>query len=185
MTCALAAAAVAAVGFGQYANAGIDVFIFEAGGNVETTFSGTFDLDATGGLHGNFNGYNGFLPDIGAYATGGNVDTYFIDALEWTRYGPGGFGNWDVFTGDAFVLFTDPVLGLPGGYVSGDFISGTTTKFGATLASLGMDIGNYTTLITGASGVSDYVTIHVAIPAPGALALLGVAGLLGRRRRRA
>ena len=178
----MAAAVVAILAFGQETKAGIIVNIFENGGNVESEFSGTFDLAATLGFFGTFNGYNGWLPNIGAFGTGGSVDTYSMDAPFWTPYGSGDvFGNWDVNTGDAFVLFTNPVIGLPAGYISGDFISGTTTEFGATLAGLGMDVGSYVTTLTG--DVSDTVTINV-LPTPGALALLGLCGLVGTRRRR-
>ena len=64
-TSLIAAAVVATLAFGQQTSAGIIVNIFENGGNVESEFSGTFNLDATQGFFGTFDGYNGYLPSIG------------------------------------------------------------------------------------------------------------------------
>ena len=56
---------------------------------------------------------------------------------------------------------------------------------GVTLASLGMVLGETVTVSWGNGGLNERGTINTLVPAPGAMALLGVAGFVSRRRRRA
>lgn len=178
----IVAASFAAAGA---ANAQIVINIVESGGDVQATLSGDFDLAATQGFISTSGAYNGYSPALGAVAfTSGNTDYYGMTQSTWTPFGSGGFGNWDASSGDALALFSNPVLGVPSGYVSGQALSATATKFGTTLAALGMDVGTYTTTLVGPSGVSDSVIVNVGIPAPGTAALLGLGGLAAIRRRR-
>ncbi|MFT5205661.1 MAG: MYXO-CTERM domain-containing protein [Phycisphaerales bacterium] len=169
------------------ANAAIVINLNEVGGNIEMDFSGTMDLDALHGMFGTFAAYNGLISNLGVLATSGSVDAYNIDPSysQWTAYGTdGSFFSWSSTTGDAFALYSNPALGLYAGYQSGDYTSGTATLLGQSLASAGMITGTYVTSLTGVSGATDSVIVNVGtVPAPGALALLGLAGLATRRRR--
>jgi subtilisin-like proprotein convertase family protein len=99
--------------------------------------------------------------DMGLIAADGslaNVATYnFVEA--------GGLDVWDDTSGVA-----------PGGTYNAN-----------SWASTGWDAGDWTLsvsdLVGGDGGAIGNVTIMYTIPAPGALALLGLAGLAGRRRR--
>jgi len=178
---------IAIMAVSQQAHAGLVINITEDSGNVEAEFSGTMDLLALSAGVGVVNAYNGHLASIGAFGNGGSVDTYGGDVAAWTPFGTGAFANWDSVFGDSIALFTDVpvILGLNEGYVSGALTSGGATSFGTDFATLGFDIGSYTTTLTNsATGVSDTVTINVGVPAPSAIALLGFAGVFGAKRRR-
>lgn len=177
--CAAIAAAAA-----QHASAEIVIHIYDSGGNVEARLSGDFDLRATQGFISTSSAYDGYLPSFGAVAfTSGITDYYGMTQNTWTPLGPGNdFGNWDTSSGDAIALFSNPVLGVPTGYVSGDPLSSSATKFGTTLAALGFAEGVYVTTLTNGN-FSD--SVRVIIPAPGTAALLGLGGMLAMRRRRA
>ena len=142
---------------------GVVIRIFENGGNVEGRLSGSIDLAAAQGLLGLAadDGRNAYLPNVGFIGfTTGTVDVYTVDA-PWVPYGTGGsYESWDSGSGDAFVTFSNPAFGVPAGYVSGDPLSATVVKNGATLASLGMTEGTYTTTLTNGE-VTDTVTIIV------------------------
>ncbi|MFG0244167.1 MAG: PEP-CTERM sorting domain-containing protein [Phycisphaerales bacterium JB054] len=168
------------------ANAQIVIDIIDSGGNVEATLSGSIDLAATQGYIADSTGYDGFLDSLGAISfTGNNTNFYGIDVGTWTPFGStGNFFNWDSSYGNGFAMFSDPVLGVPAGYQSGDALSGGGTMFGTSIAALGMDEGSWVTTLTGPSGVVDTVTVNIGIPAPGTAALLGLGGLAATRRRR-
>lgn len=70
----------------------------------------------------------------------------------------------------------------PGGWSGGGGDSGSTTRLGGLILQSGMrlEIGEAG---TGETYGVDLVFEQVAVPAPGAAALLGLAGLFGRRRR--
>ncbi len=87
--------------------------------------------------------------------------------------------------GDAFGIQLNPLsLGVPVGYTSGDPLASTMTFNNHTFASLGLVEGEYTwTWDTLDPRQSDFFTV-VVVPAPGAIALLAVAGMAARRRRR-
>lgn len=175
----------AALALAHGALAGATININEVGSDVQATLSGKIDLAALQGLISQSGGYNGYYPPGGGISmTSNNSEYYGLDVGTWTPFGGGGFGNWDSSSGDAFHMFTNPVLGLPVGYISNSPLSASATKFNASFASLGFNTGTYVTKLTGPNGVTDSVTVNIGIPSPGALALLGVAGVGAARRRR-
>jgi uncharacterized protein (TIGR03382 family) len=166
----------------QQANAGITIFLEEVGSDIKATVSGDMNLAALGAYFGDFNAYNAIIPATGAIASTGTVNTYALDVSTWTPYGPGtSFINWDTHTGDSFACWTDPALGLPMGYASGDALNATLTMFNQSFASVGIDPGTYVTTLTNA-GISDTLTV-TTVPVPGTIAVMGL-GLVGLRRRR-
>jgi len=93
------------------------------------------------------------------------------------------FGSWDVSAGDAMALFPNPVLLLPEGYVTNSIIGGTATKFSSTLASLGFEVGTFTTTLSNGA-FFDSIEINISqVPEPSILAVfvLGLMGLASRR----
>jgi hypothetical protein len=97
-------------------------------------------------------------------------------------FGSGGpSADATAFSGD-YVGFAEPgVLFVPDAYVSGAFLSNSSTYGNTTLASLGLTAGE--TVYTFGSG--DTMTVKV-VPEPttSALMVLASIGLLVRRRRR-
>jgi hypothetical protein len=180
----------------SFANAGLIVNIVETGGNVEASYSGSINLDSTQGiaaLVGAAPAFNGFASSVGGLAfTDGVTDVYAIDIASWTPFGTTSLGDWDVSTGDAIALFTNPFLGLASGYTSGDMLSGTATKFNVTLADVGFDMGSFVSTISN-NNVSDTVTINISrenspmpVSTPSSLAiyLLAIAGVVLVRLKR-
>ena len=115
----------------------------------------------------------------------GSDDIYTVDFITpWTPFGTSLFETWDTTSGSSVSLYSNPVIGLPDGYTSGDSLAGSATTFGATFASLGFTPGSYVTVVTNA--VTDTVTVNIgavaiAVPEPGTLGLL--IGLAWRIRR--
>lgn len=150
-----------AVLFSQCATAAVTINIFETNGNVQADLSGSIDLNALGALQGQSPGFNGYLPSSGNISfTSGATNFYGIDVVTWTPLGPGGFGTWDTSSGDAFAMFSNPVLGVPTGYVSGNPLSATATANGTTLAALGFTTGTFVTTLTN-NQTTDTVTVIV------------------------
>ena len=138
------------------------------------------------GFFGTSESYDGYQSISGNVAfTNGEVDTYSVDITNWTQFGFGGFDFWDVSNGDSFALFSNPLLGLPAGYISGDVLSGTATQFGTSFAALGFETGSYLNTLS-FEGITDTIVINVGqevkVPVPSTLALfaLGVFGLATR-----
>lgn len=165
------------------ANADVTIDIVEAGGDVNVTLRGSIDLDRLGSQVDTAGGYNGYLASGGQISMNfAPVDFYNIGGADWTPFGSGGFGNWDVSGGDGWAMYGNPFLGIPVGYVSGTALNATASAVGTDFATLGFDLGSYVTTLVGGRG-SQTVTVNV-LPAPGSLALLGLAGVVGIRRRR-
>ena len=174
----------AALALAQFASAAVVIDVLEVGADVKATLTGKFDKNALGSLIGQSGGYNGFLASGGNISMNSSNSEYYGMNVNWTPFGPGGFGNWDISGGDAFHMFSNPVLGLPVGYVSNAALNASAQKNNATFVTLGFTPGSYVTKITSTQGVSDTVTVNIGVPAPGVLALLGFAGLGAARRRR-
>lgn len=191
------AAAIAACAISTTAHAAIVINITESGSDTTATFTGSFDLGALNGLSGvgfnanfmfpllNGNGYIALLP--------GNVDYYFVSNQ------PVAFGinsnisvTFSNIIGQGIALFSDPAIGFPQGYMSGDPINGTGTITGFSLAGLGLVSGTSFVNTYTNGMISDTVTINVGptsvIPEPStyiaAAGLLGLAGFVFIRRQR-
>ena len=127
--------------------------------------------------------------DGGLYVQGGVFSTEFPEALTFTftpgvRAVGGNFFGVDAEFANAAVFFS--VLLSDGTSYEGEASSpasftGFRSTTAATIASLTINVEN----AVGAAAVYPSVdNLYFGVPAPGAVALLGVAGLVGSRRRR-
>ena len=127
--------------------------------------------------------------DGGLYVQGGVFSTEFPDPLTFTftpgvRAVGGNFFGVDAEFANAAVFFS--VLLSDGTSYEGEAYSpasftGFRSTTAATIASLTINVEN----AVGAAAVYPSVdNLYFGVPAPGAVALLGVAGLVGSRRRR-
>lgn len=116
------------------------------------------------------------------------VDIYTVPGMidGPTSIGPGTDPFFaDTGGGDAFGLGWSPglsILAVPSGYTGAE-LSSTSTYLDHSFDTLGLAIGEYTWTWDTIDGGSDFFTLNV-VPAPGALALLGLAALARRRRAR-
>jgi hypothetical protein len=171
--------------------AGLIFTITESGGNVVVNMSGNVNLSATLGPNFPTNVTNPLItPQFGNILIGppGPSTAYQVNVAGWTSFGTGSSVNFSSSLGSPVSLFGGSFLGLPSGYVSGNPLSATGTRLGASFASLGITPGSYlTTFSNSATGVTISDTVRVnAVPEPCGLVLgltAGVAGLFVRRRR--
>lgn len=155
-----------AVFFAHSATAAVTIDISESGGNVQAVLTGTLNLGATLGLGGTSPGHGGFSASFGVVGfTTESTEYYNIDVGAWTPFGPGGINFWDSSSGDAFTMFSDPVVGVPAGYISGSVMSATATMNSTTLDALGFTTGIYVTTLTN-DQITDTVTVIVGEAAP-------------------
>lgn len=170
----------------------VTINAFETGGNVEISATGSLNLAAwTNVTEEGQEEFARIRPSSGDIIVGFSpsdlIDRYseaqnFVD--------PGNFGTG----GDAFAdsLGGSVIVGIvtgaddlivPLGYVSGADLNVTNIYSGASIASLGMDVGSYT-WSWGADSTADSLTLNV-IPEPSSAFLLGLGslGVLNRRRR--
>jgi hypothetical protein len=131
----------------------LNITLLEVGGNVVMSGAGTMNITSLGSPQSYFRGSTiapaaaqfgcgtaGAGPFNCSIFTGGTI-------FQPANFGTGGQTNGDSVTGDFFGIGfdgTDRRLFVPTGYVSGSFISGTTTFNSTTLATLGATPGTYT-----------------------------------------
>ena len=179
------AGALGACGTGL-SQAALTFILTESGGNVNYVMTGSINLNALGPMQGARGyGLNAITPSSGFISTGdGNNDYFSISASKWAVFGTGSLAFWDFSSGDLVVLWSDPYLGLPVGYVSEAPLSASGYSAGS-LASLGITPGTYTTTFSN-EVFSDTVTVIVN-PVPefqsSLLAAVGL-GMLSLRRKR-
>ena len=169
----------------ERANAALTITLDEVGGNLNYTVSGSINLDALGAQVGLANGFDAVGPALGAFATTGITDLYEVDISNWSSFGSGTVSSWSSSTGDAIALFTDPRLGLPTGYISGNQLSASGSLTGGSFASQGITEGTFVTTLTNGVNSDNVTIITLAIPEPSSALLLGIGllGVIGRRHR--
>lgn len=189
---ALTAAAVASLA--MTANADITMNIWDDGTDLYMSAVGDYDLSNAVSTS-NFSG-------LGANA----VAWASFDLFGWeTDLGTGASDSYEAIYSGVFTATADSALGATSVtntnpfffsnftseiyFVSGASLTGSVDEFavfaGETLASLGMVTGETVGVSWGNGGFNEGGTINtIAIPAPGTLAFLGLAGLAGGRRRR-
>ena len=150
---------------------GFTVTLEQVGANVVANGSGAINL--TGLTFFETTPFGAALVDasrgdifIGAVSGFNEVDEYF-GFTGPTSFGSGDFFNASVASGDFVGIRAAQLLDVPGGYVSGNALSGSATWNNATFTSLGVTPGTYTwtwgtglpnqnfTLIIGRAGVPD------------------------------
>jgi len=192
----LPVAAAAALALSSAASAGIisfndaslfALFASSNGGAVATEEFSSYSGFYTSPLTGNFASAPGFTWTAtatgGLFADGGRMSTNNPEALTFTfNQGVQGVGGRFFATDFNFAVqptFMQVTLSDGSGFIGSINSATAFTGFystGALITSItiSVDSGEYPTADT----------LSIVIPAPGAVALLGVAGLAGRRRRR-
>ena len=186
--CAAAAAALT-----MAANADITMNIWDDGTDLYMSATGNYDMtNATVSTSFSGLGANAVVwattPLFGWETNLGNLSVGYsaIYSAPLTASGNSALGASFVTNTNPFFFanFTNEIY-----FDANAPLTGSVNEFarfdGETLASLGMVVGETTTVSWGNGGVNERGTINTVVPAPGALALLGIAGLAGRRRRRA
>jgi hypothetical protein len=183
-------------GFATSAQATVIVNAVETSGNVVFTASGTLSTLAWDpiGVSADFAFINpdkillvGVTPAVNSFRFHNPDDfvgptNFGLDQETFANSGTGGSSGGGF--GDIFGLFFDSgQLVVPGGYVQGTPLSGTSTYINKDFEDLGMDVGSYT-WSWGSAGTADSLTLNV-VPEPSTATLmtLGLIGLAARRRR--
>lgn len=167
--------------------------IEEVGSDVVLTGSGSFDLSlwgppsAVGNNDDPFMSSTGLLTaPIGSMLDGYNDPTGFAGPSIIPFSGPAPVMASSVSGDPLFLVFIPSIAQI---HVPRDYISGAPLTTGMvfenhTLDTLGLVPDTYTWTWDTKDGGGDFYSIQV-VPAPGAVALIGVAGACGGRRRRA
>ena len=176
---------VVAVGSGLSTSAGqTSTLIINAGPGASTYGFVMFDTNTDGSMD------LAYLADDRT-TTGGGLQKWMLVSGTWTQSWArlvNGAGSLSATSGTGFA----GIRGLTGTWdaVNGAQLYATTTEVSSNRLISILDNGSVPTTATNlASAGTNYVFRGVAftpaaVPAPGALALLGVAGLIGARRRR-
>ena len=156
----------ACLGIRQSARAGYTVTLQEVGFDVVATGSGAIDLTGlTFVSHSPFLLYPVIVPSA-ATIRGliGRPDLY-SGASGPTSFGNGhGTSFFGSGSGDMVGIEGGHTLIVPGGYVSGTFLSGSATYSG-TIASLGVTPGTY--VWAWGTGANQNFTLQIPVPPPG------------------
>jgi hypothetical protein len=183
--------AVGAAALTMSANADITMNIWDDGTDLYMSATGTYDM--TNATPSNSYGGLGAEALMWAGTEGYGWETSYSGSSQgFAATYSGGLTGGDSSYLPSFVSTTNPFFFA--GITNEIYFEGTASLIGSvdelaifsgeTLASLGMVAGETVTVSWGNGGLDERATINVlGIPAPGALALLGLAGLATRRRR--
>jgi hypothetical protein len=176
------------------ADAGLVIDVFQSGGDVVATASGSLDLaDLTNSGSAVVNpSVNPRVAGIIIGPPGGGPVDIYTGFSGPTNFGSHVITRTSSATGD--IIGIEGGLGeidVPAGYVSGSALSGSMTLDNKTIAGMGMTSGTYT-WTWGSGADADSLTVNIAsVPEPSTLVLAGAALLAGlgmrvrRRNRRA
>ncbi len=195
MTSSLSRAALAALAglvsliIAAPASAAVTLNFVETGTGVVGSFSGSLNLAGLTGFAGSGTFPSSISPGSAGFVfnSGLNGDRYPTSIVP-AGFGSGGFAIPTAVSGGTFALFPSgggtTQIFVPLGYVSGSPLSGSATFTGATLSSLGIGLGPFTTTLPSLDTIT---IIATPVPEPGTVGLmaagLGVLGLVARRRR--
>jgi hypothetical protein len=170
------------------AQAGYIVTLHQRGPDVVATGSGAIDLTGLSFLVTTFNS-SLIFPNAARITTGVGLDDIFSGMISGpTSFGSGSFTLANTGSGDFVGIFGEGSLFVPTGYVSGNFLSDSSTYYQATFTTLGVTPGTYV-WTWGAGGANQNFTLvigSVAVPDGGStVSLLGCAllGLAAVRRK--
>ena len=191
---ATAVAAVVALVAVYPASAGVTVTIEEIGNDVYMSGGGTLDASSWTPIGPGILFVGRILPNQGVSLGPGGDDFNSDWFIEPTNFqGPDSIGPGlemvvaDFGSGDPLALVWDldggSFLVAPLDYTFGDPIEGDATFLNQSFASIGLTPGEYTWTWDTADGNGDFFTI-IVVPAPGAFALIGLAAIAARSRRR-
>jgi len=172
------------VGFLNGYNYDVLIEVFEVDGSHPAEvpmYSAIFGVDITDFTDGIFGLYGKRKhADMSAAGWTLNPGTYFISMQPLTYFGDGDW-YYQIAAGDGNPTGYDRQLRDPG--LDPDFNHGGELGFGPFQGGYGYADFVDANLIYGNASDMVFKVEGVAVPAPGALALLGLAGLVGRRRR--
>jgi len=157
------------------------------GANV-TSQSATVSWDVSGGSSTNWSTLTSLSFDIGNYSTSGLISANNPHLYLSMAYLTDPSDNWSQAAHRFDITLVDGSVS-----VSSSAIAAANVNLSAMLSVSMIFTNTNQTLLTGATGVSNIPagTLDISnfgvsgVPAPGAIALLGAAGLIGGRRRRA
>lgn len=147
-------------------SSGFSVTIQQVGPDVVWYGSGSLNLtDLTSAGSQNISAGYASNQAIWAIGPNANVDQYGGASLTYpTTFGGPGGGGAPTSLGDTFGVIPGGVSGrvllVPSGYISGTFISGTTTYSNTTIAGMGLTLGTYT-WNWGTGGNADSLTMVI------------------------
>ena len=152
---------------------------------MSTVTSGAAALAVLGGLSSAANGksmvfafsMSGYAGLSISYATQRTSTGFTSQVLEYSTDGV----NWQLIGANTSIQSSFSALPSPGGVTT--VFSGITGLDGSAVAYVRMTLTGATSS-SGNNRFDNFVFSADVVPAPGAMALLGVAGLLGARRRR-